>query len=522
MLAFLLFCVTPFYFLLLISLGETRTTRRKHETLSQELGTTQRSSKQPNLETRDVNGTKYVFMHIIVGSAYKLLLMIPTSLKVPPILHKTRKMVLTLDMSSLLKTPNRYNYNYSHWVSDFQMMKNYSIDAAALNIGKTGDWQHQQILSAYDAATAVGFSVFISFDYTSFDCNTTTTISYVNENKNKPSQFKVNGKPFISSFSGYCLGASGWMTVKNSTGGYLMPFIYGQDDQQLKSTGTWGFLDSWLCWGCAWPQGNYSKNTNDDMYYYSILGKRLAYTVSPWFYTHYSKDNRYLRGDDWLINTRWEEIVQMRDNITFVEMVAWNDFGESSYMGPLSSGLAPDGTTWISNMPHNPWLDLSKWYITAYKTGTYPPVTQDGIYYWLRPHPASIQASNDPLPKPTGWNWTQDTLWAVVFCTGTPCSATLKVGTVSQQFNGLVVGVNKIKLLLAGPGSVTVQMQRNGQLVVNDTPSDFQYRNTTVTYNYNAYVRYAGGTAPVVKTSNTVVGLTLGLDTGSLLDGSVV
>ncbi|EEB99157.1 hypothetical protein MPER_01216, partial [Moniliophthora perniciosa FA553] len=154
-------------------------------------------------------------------------------------------------------------------------MKAFNIDAAALNIGKAGDWQYDQVVTAFDVASTLGFSVFISFDYTSFPCDIQTgralTISYVNQNKNKPSQFKINGMPMISSFSGMCLGEVGWKIVRDSTGGYLMPFIYGMNDLQLKSTGSWGFLDSWLCWGCAWPQGNYAKNTDDDLYYYGIL-----------------------------------------------------------------------------------------------------------------------------------------------------------------------------------------------------------------------------------------------------------
>jgi glucan endo-1,3-alpha-glucosidase len=40
--------------------------------------------------------------------------------------------------------------------------------------------------------------------------------------------------------------------------------------------------------------------------------------------THFQNDkNFYLRGDDWLLNNRWEQLVSMRDKLTFVEMVTW-------------------------------------------------------------------------------------------------------------------------------------------------------------------------------------------------------
>ena len=31
----------------------------------------------------------------------------------------------------------------------------------------------------------------------------------------------------------------------------------------------------------------------------------------------------YQRGDEWLINTRWEQVVGMRDQLTFLEIVTW-------------------------------------------------------------------------------------------------------------------------------------------------------------------------------------------------------
>lgn len=39
--------------------------------------------------------------------------------------------------------------------------------------------------------------------------------------------------------------------------------------------------------------------------------------------THLSDKNFYLRGDDWLIVNRWEQLMQLRSTLTFVEMVTW-------------------------------------------------------------------------------------------------------------------------------------------------------------------------------------------------------
>ena len=46
---------------------------------------------------------------------------------------------------------------------------------------------------------------------------------------------------------------------------------------------------------------------------------------------------------------------------------------DDSY-GPIK-GAQPQGTTWATNFPHTAWSQMSQYYITAFKTGTYPAIT---------------------------------------------------------------------------------------------------------------------------------------------------
>jgi len=75
----------------------------------------------------------------------------------------------------------------------------------------------------------------------------------------------------------------------------------------------------------------------------SQLGTRYATTISGWLLfvllrqllaqnpnltflsssTHLTSKNFYLRGDDWLIVSRWEQLMATRDTLTFVELVTW-------------------------------------------------------------------------------------------------------------------------------------------------------------------------------------------------------
>ena len=115
-------------------------------------------------------------------------------------------------------------------------------DAIALNVG-SDDWEPAQVASAYAAAESLGASLklFLSFDFTAMNCTLSNIVSLVNTYGNHSNQFKVDGKPMISSFEGGCLGNSGWQALKNQTNGYLMPFISGLEGKFSQ----WPALDSW-------------------------------------------------------------------------------------------------------------------------------------------------------------------------------------------------------------------------------------------------------------------------------------
>ena len=141
-------------------------------------------------------------------------------------------------------------------------LRRINSDAIALNIGKDV-WEPAQVAKAYAAAEAISNSnarrgsgpklkpvkAFFSFDFTSLKCSLESlpnVISMVNQYANHPSQFKVNGKPMISSYEGGCLGNAGWESLKTQTNGYTMPFISGLEGNFSQ----WTALDSWhwLVW----------------------------------------------------------------------------------------------------------------------------------------------------------------------------------------------------------------------------------------------------------------------------------
>lgn len=75
--------------------------------------------------------------------------------------------------------------------------------------------------------------------------------------------------------------------------------------------------------------------------------------ASAWFFTHFGDEVPYSKNwvfpSDLLWYTRWREILALKPR--FVEIITWNDYGESHYIGPLSSPHTDDGTSkWVMDM----------------------------------------------------------------------------------------------------------------------------------------------------------------------------
>ena len=72
------------------------------------------------------------------------------------------------------------------------------------------------------------------------------------------------------------------------------------------------------------------------------------------------------------------------------------------------------------------WLDLMKYYITAYKTGIYPAVTKDRVFTWARLYPAAADAP-DSVGKPANWQWVSLFSFFMIFFPFSPLLVVLLV-----------------------------------------------------------------------------------------------
>jgi hypothetical protein len=168
----------------------------------------------------------------------------------------------------------------------------------------------------------------------------------------------------------------------------------------------------------------------------------------------------------------WEGLIQ--DNATWVEIVTWNDWGESSYVAPFG---APEQTKhwdghWGPMLSHVAYLDASRHYIDWYKTGTQPKTLKDALYYFYRLHPKNVPGIVKPDDKtrktglPGGAGKLVDNVFVTAFLTG-PAQLTIHSGETQQTFE-LKGGVEHVSMPFA-PGKQRFVLKRDDKVLVDKT-----------------------------------------------------
>lgn len=434
---------------------------------------------------------------------------------------------------------NSYPYTLNDWLSDIQLAHESGIDGFALNVG-SDSWQPQQVASAYQAAqqSGTGFKLFMSFDMTALPCNTADDAAalrnYITTYAKHPNQFMYNGRVYASTFAGESCtfgqgsAVAGWKSqfIQQLTGTNAVHFVpsFFIDPSAFNTYN--GVIDGMFNWNSGWPIqvtsssvtsiatsllgaiGGLLSNpssalnaisslvgatTSDQQYINALNGMGCSMTymaaVSPWFFTHYGPQtydkNWIYLSDDHLYAKRWESLVQIRDQVDIVECLTWNDYGESHYLGPIK-GAQPNSQSWVNGFDHTGWLNLTSYYSTAFKTGSYPPVTKDQIILWSRPHPA-LATAPDPVGQPTNFQITQDKVWAIVLATS-PGTVTLSTSSSHSQTFSVPAGVSKLSIPISPGGYMAATLTRNGQNLVNVKPNSFTFNPNPPSYNFNAFV----------------------------------
>lgn len=252
-----------------------------------------------------------------------------------------------------------------------------------------------------------------------------------------------------------------------------------------------------------WPDGPVDKNTDNDLAWQSFAnsgGKSYMMGISPWFYTDLPQFGKawVWRGDNMWYD-RWQQALDVKPR--FIEIVTWNDYGESHYISPTDEASIVDGAQrYVDDMPHEGWLQTLPYQIAAYKNAS--PTVASGsekIVYWYRKSPAaagSTDATGNNCPSSVNAGGYQtcyspsqileDEVFAVVLASQSG-TATINIGDSSSSYN-VNAGINSISKPFNGAtGTVSVSMGSisGSGVEITSSPSDG-------VANFNAWVGCAG------------------------------
>ncbi|KAI0001061.1 glycoside hydrolase family 71 protein [Russula vinacea] len=378
---------------------------------------------------------------------------------------------------------NTYPYTPRDWISDINLARTHGFDAFALNVGHE-DWQRARVADAYAAALQLqtDFKLFLSFDMTSIPGASEADAEFLHQYWNS-----LGATPTITTFAGdQCKFGqtsitSGWAVARAALERvcpiHLIPAFFIDPAQYP--------------WNGSWPihltRAPQEKNTLSCVRLRP--SSRPKSTGRTYMAAHYGPDswnkNWIYRADDWLLVRRWEHLLACRNAIDIVQFISWNDYGESHYIAPVR-GAQPNSQAWVDGFPHTPWLALNAYFARAFKEGCMPPIWRDKIFVWARPHPKDA-ISLDHVPRPRDWELTDDKFWVVVFACA-PCIALLAAGDERPRRFTCPAGVSKLSCPLRIGHGIHAKLVRDGVVVAQCHPQEYQFNAEPEVYNFNAYV----------------------------------
>ncbi|KAJ7074215.1 glycoside hydrolase family 71 protein [Mycena amicta] len=398
---------------------------------------------------------------------------------------------------------NTKHYTPDVWETHIQRASKAKFDAFALNIGND-PWQVVQMRHAFQACRSKSFNLFIMLDMNVIPCQTADDAGFmdvINEFLEDPSYQYLKGEPLLSTFSGQACSFGkanaddGWKYAlgKASRPVHFVPAFFGPQAGEFPEGFT--VMDGGFNWNSAWPMGHNNVTFDSDAEWINKLdGRPYHASVSPWMFCHFNSPlnkNFIYYMDDWMFTTRWEQLIAHRQDVDMVQVLTWNDWGESHYLGPLLDAESQPGSeAWVNGYDHTPWLDLFAFYITAFKTGFYS-ISQDRIFLWARlsPAQATVDPQDDPVGPPANREWTQDFLWGF-FLLLVPGQIRLECGSSRQTWPNMPAGISKVKLPLNSNCQVKAFIDRTGDKdwSLEFTPPGFVFDTKPSYYNFNAFV----------------------------------
>lgn len=262
------------------------------------------------------------------------------------------------------------------------------FDAFALNLGNAqASWSTGAVKELFDAADSQGFKLFFSLDMNQLAGESASTyLGFIKTFMTRGSYYMVDNKPFLSTFNGHTLSNSQWQSDFRAQG--ISPFFVPDFDQSPNYTtdffGNYPDVQGAFSWESAWPETsdklyNVSDST-DQKVLTQARNKNKVYMMpwSPFQYKNIDSSQYWYRIGETNYAERIGQILDLQPD--YVELITWNDGGESHYVGNCWNDAIPDNTAagaqehkLIDGFNHGAWQRFLPQVIKAMKAGVTDP-----------------------------------------------------------------------------------------------------------------------------------------------------
>lgn len=362
------------------------------------------------------------------------------------------------------------------YTKDIHLAKGAGIDAFAINYGGWNanfDQLSGYLSKFYTQAASLDFKVFLNFDLTSVT-SSSMLVDLYNTYSTHDAQLVVDGKPMLSTFQ---TADPAW-DWRADVLCHLSPpplFIPGtmSDNPSWAYENYSAYADGLFPWIHTYLTT--SQESSIDAQFAgnrTSTGKKWIAPVAPWFFKRFSADMNWShKQDDGIFIHKWLHLLKLKPD--FIEIVTWNDWGESSYIGPANPAAeGEDGGCYWSYLDHSAFLKMTKLFVKAFKAGKTRVEVEKGeedVFMFYRTQPAITNGVDKTLPVPDYADSLHDDVFVVSFLND---SATITLDSGLNQPASFVAGPGVSKKAIRwslGEQSLTASRKGDAGFTVNKT-----------------------------------------------------
>jgi glucan endo-1,3-alpha-glucosidase len=381
-----------------------------------------------------------------------------------------------------------------------RLAQQYGIDGFALNCGAWANEPYyiERSIMIYEAARQLdsGFKLFFSLDTATRLDPLPTALDMLGRFGDHPNQFRHEGKPVLSAYSGPSPRWAETIPALKAAGHAVcfVPFFWTANhtlapsyDGVLNSFADAPYLDGYFLFGTDAPAWDLVRGNANGRRATAKLGKLYMATASFSYNSANLRDYQGMRG----YSALWEGII--RDNADWVEIVTWNDYNEDSHLAPAH------GTGDLAAVNHDEaYLAVTAYYAAWFKTGVAPTIRQDRLFVTYRNQSKWQATAYDEqqgawvsLPDQVHDD-VEDKVYATTFLTA-PAVLTIQCGKARKRFK-LAAGVSHVDLpasagvprfTLTRGGAVLTELTGSQPIIGQPTPlnSPWKARQANKTWN---------------------------------------